>query len=52
MGCIFVYGALFGIAKILFQHWFVGLFLLAGAAADGYLISRDLKRRGGRTFSG
>jgi solute:Na+ symporter, SSS family len=52
MGCVMVYGTLFGIGKLIFGSWFSGLLLLAAAAISGYLIFWDLSRRGWQTLSG
>ncbi len=52
MGCILVYGALFGIGKLVFAQWFWGFTLLAMAGIAGYLIFWDLSRRGWETLSG
>jgi Na+/proline symporter len=52
MGCIMVYGTLFGIGKIVFGGWLAGLLLLGMAAVSGYLIFWDLSRRGWQTLSG
>jgi solute:Na+ symporter, SSS family len=52
MGCLMVYGALFGIGKVIFGEWLAGLLLLCGAALAGYLIFWDLSRRGWQTLSG
>ena len=52
MGCVMVYGTLFGIGKIIFGAWIAGLLLLACAALSGYLIFWDLSRRGWQTLSG
>jgi hypothetical protein len=52
MGCILVYGALFGIGKLVFGEWLIGLVLLIAAAIAGYLILWDLSRRGWETLSG
>lgn len=52
MGCVMVYGTLFGIGKIVFGAWLAGLVLLACAALSGYLIFWDLSRRGWQTLSG
>src|SRR6202453_2987337 len=52
MGCVLVYGCLFGIGKLVFQQWFWGIFLLSIAAVAGYLIFWDLSRRGWATLSG
>jgi Na+/proline symporter len=52
MGCILVYGCLFGIGKLVFQQWFWGITLLVLACIAGYLIFWDLSRRGWETYSG
>jgi solute:Na+ symporter, SSS family len=52
MGCILVYGCLFGIGKLVFAQWGWGLLLLALSAVAGYLIFWDLSRRGWTTLSG
>ena len=52
MGCILVYGCLFGIGKLVFGEWGWGLLLLALSAIAGYLIFWDLSRRGWATLSG
>jgi solute:Na+ symporter, SSS family len=45
-GCVLVYMSLFGIGKILFGHLAVGSGLLAIAVLAGWMIYRDLNRRG------
>ena len=52
MGCVMVYGTLFGIGKMIFGAWIAGMLLLACAALSGYLIFWDLSRRGWQTLSG
>jgi Na+/proline symporter len=52
MGCVLVYGCLFGIGKLVFGAWTAGVLLLALAAVAGYLIFWDLSRRGWTSFSG
>jgi hypothetical protein len=52
MGCVMVYGCLFGIGELVFERWLAGVALLAIAAIAGYLIFWDLSRRGWSTFSG
>jgi len=52
MGCVMVYGALFGIGKLVFAQWLYGIVLLTIAAVAGYLIFWDLSRRGWSAFSG
>jgi solute:Na+ symporter, SSS family len=48
-GCVLVYSTLFGVGKIIFGETALGVAILAVAAASGYLIYRDLERRGWRT---
>ena len=45
-GCVFIYGALFGVGKLLFGDTVRGLAILAVATAAGAIIYRDLSRRG------
>jgi SSS family solute:Na+ symporter len=52
MGCLLVYCSLFGIGKLIFQEWIVGLVLLSVAALAGYMIFWDLSRRGWQAYSG
>jgi solute:Na+ symporter, SSS family len=52
MGCVLVYGCLFGIGKVVFGAWGTGLFLLALAGVAGYLIFWDLSRRGWSALTG
>lgn len=52
LGCLMVYGSLFGIGKLVFGSWVTGLLLLGIAALSGYLIFWDLSRRGWQTLSG
>jgi len=52
MGVVLVYGCLFGIGKLVFQQWTWGIILLLISVAAGYLIFRDLSRRGWETLSG
>jgi hypothetical protein len=52
MGIILVYGCLFGIGKLVFEHWAEGVLLLLVAGLAGYLIFWDLSRRGWATLSG
>ena len=52
MGCVLVYGCLFGIGKLVMAEWLTGIVLLAIAAVAGYLIFWDLSRRGWSAFSG
>ena len=48
-GCVLIYGALFGIGKILLKEFTVGFLFLAVAAVAGVFIYRDLSRRGWQT---
>ena len=45
-GCVLIYGALFGVGKLLLKQTAAGLIFLAAALAAGLLIYRDLSRRG------
>ncbi len=46
LGCVLIYGTLFGIGKIIFKDWLTGLLYLAVAIAAGLLISWNLSRVG------
>ena len=48
-GCTLVYGVLFGVGKLLLGDTTRGFLLLALAAVGGYVIYRDLSRRGWAT---
>jgi len=48
-GCTLVYGVLFGVGKLLLHDTTPGLLLLALAAVGGFVIYRDLSRRGWAT---
>ena len=48
-GCVLVYGALFGVGKLLLHETVPGLLLLALSAVAGAVIYRDLSRRGWST---
>jgi Na+/proline symporter len=52
MGCVLIYGALFGIGKLVFQQWASGLVLLCVAAIAGYFIFWNLSRHGWESYSG
>jgi len=45
-GCVLIYGALFGVGKLLLKQSGAGVLLLACALAAGAFIYRDLSRRG------
>jgi SSS family solute:Na+ symporter len=45
-GCVLVYSVLFGVGKLIFGETALGLGLLAVGAAAGWVIYRDLTRRG------
>jgi hypothetical protein len=51
-GCLMVYSSLFGIGKLVFGEWVIGLLLLCVAALAGWFIFWDLSRRGWQTLSG
>jgi SSS family solute:Na+ symporter len=46
---VLVYASLFGLGKIIFGETLLGLAILAVGAGAGWLIHRDLDRRGWRT---
>jgi Na+/proline symporter len=48
-GCALIYGSLFGIGKVLLKDYGPGGLFLAIAALAGWIIHRDLSRRGWRT---
>jgi solute:Na+ symporter, SSS family len=48
-GCVLVYGALFGVGKLLLHETLPGVVLLGVAAVAGGIIYRDLSRRGWQT---
>lgn len=48
-GCVLVYGVLFGVGKLLLHEITPGLLLLALAALGGFVIYRDLTKRGWAT---
>ncbi|MGA2483491.1 MAG: sodium:solute symporter family protein [Candidatus Acidiferrales bacterium] len=52
LGCVMVYGAMFGIGKLVFKHWVSGLILLVVSGVAGYLIFWSLSRQGWSTLSG
>lgn len=52
LGCVFVYGTLFGIGKLVFGELRVAIPLLLLAAVSAYLIYWHLSRRGWQTLSG
>jgi len=49
LGCAMIYGALFGIGKLIFKEWLPGLLYLVIAIAAGVLISWNLSRVGWKT---
>jgi SSS family solute:Na+ symporter len=51
-GCAMIYGALFGVGKLLFGSYALGLGLLAMAAAAARFIFWDLERRGWESLMG
>jgi SSS family solute:Na+ symporter len=46
LGCVLIYGSLFGIGKLIFKEWGLGFLYLFIALAAGVLISRNLSRTG------
>ena len=44
LGCALIYGSLFGIGKLIFKEWGLGLLYLLIAIVAGVLISRNLSR--------
>jgi Na+/proline symporter len=48
-GCVLIYGALFGIGKIVLKDFTLGFVFLALAFVAGVIIYRDLSRRGWQT---
>src|ERR1044071_2170989 len=49
LGCALIYGALFGIGKLIFKEWLIALVYLAVAVSAGLLISWNLSRVGWTT---
>ena len=45
-GCVLIYGSLFGIGKIVLEDYATGFIFLAVGLAAGFVIYRDLTRRG------
>jgi len=48
-GCVMVYLTLFGIGKLIFGQWILGIVFLLLAGIAGFIIYRDLNRRGWKT---
>jgi solute:Na+ symporter, SSS family len=46
LGCLLIYGSLFGIGKLIFKEWGTGLLYLLVAIVSGALISWNLSRAG------
>ncbi|HEU0252970.1 MAG TPA: hypothetical protein VFR12_08030, partial [Pyrinomonadaceae bacterium] len=44
LGCALIYGSLFGIGKLIFKEWGLGLLYLLIAIIAGVLISKNLSR--------
>jgi Na+/proline symporter len=44
LGCVLIYGALFGVGKVIFKQWEEGCVYIAVAVVAGALISRNLSR--------
>ena len=49
-GCVLIYGALFGIGKLILKDYWLGSVFLAAAFAGGAVIYWDLSRRGWKTI--
>ncbi|PWT90961.1 MAG: sodium:proline symporter [Blastocatellia bacterium] len=49
LGCVLIYGSLFGIGKLIFKEWLLGAIYLAIAIIAGVLISWNLSRVGWTT---
>ena len=45
-GCVMIYGALFGVGKIVLKDYTTGTGMLVVAALAGFVIYWDLNRRG------
>jgi solute:Na+ symporter, SSS family len=43
LGCVMVYGALFGVGKLLFEHWTVGIILVLVSIVSAWQMSRELR---------
>jgi solute:Na+ symporter, SSS family len=50
LGCILIYGSLFGIGKLIFKEWLMGAVFLLVAIGAGVLISRNLSRASWQSF--
>lgn len=48
-GCAMIYGSLFGVGKIILKDYTTGALFLALAAVAGFVVYRDLSRRGWQT---
>jgi len=48
-GCGLIYGVLFGVGKLLLKETGIGLLMLGLGVLAGYVIYRDLSRRGWST---
>ena len=44
LGCVMVYSALFGVGKLLLEHWAIGTVLVIVAIASAWQMSRELSR--------
>lgn len=45
-GCVMIYGALFGLGKLILKEYIPGVVMLSVAAVAGVIIYRDLSKRG------
>jgi Na+/proline symporter len=51
LGCVLIYASLFGIGKLVFKEWGIGLLYVVVAAGAGVLISWNLSRVGWKSFA-
>ena len=51
LGCVLIYGSLFGIGKLVFKEWIMGLVYVLVAIGAGALISRNLSRVGWKSLT-
>jgi hypothetical protein len=51
LGCVLIYASLFGIGKLVFKEWGMGLVYTAVAVAAAMLISWNLSRVGWKSFA-
>src|SRR5207247_89110 len=51
LGCVLIYASLFGIGKLVFKEWGIGLVYTAVAVAAAMLISWNMSRVGWKSFA-